>query len=106
MWLTREHRTSDGYALALGWEHGWAVWTVYGRLTTWAVGGDAGGAEGGEQSPNFQDRFMNGIKQLVSKYVSQSLKQPQSNVPISVLGARKLRAIRTLRAASQTSGTR
>lgn len=63
--LMKDYRTSDGYALALGWEHGWAVWTVYGRLTTWAVGGDAGGAEGGEQSPSFQDRFMNGIKELV-----------------------------------------
>lgn len=67
-------RTSDGYALALGWEHGWAVWTVYGRLTAWAVGGDAGGAEGGEQSPGFQDRFMNGIKELVSKHTAQGRK--------------------------------
>lgn len=64
------YRTSDGYALALGWEQGWAVWTVYGRLTTWAVGGDAGGAEGGEQPASFQDRFMNGIKELVSRYAS------------------------------------
>lgn len=23
--------TSDGNALAVGWEHGWAVWTVSGK---------------------------------------------------------------------------
>lgn len=42
------------------------MWTVYGRITAWAVGGDAGGAEGGEQPASFQDRFMNGIKEVVS----------------------------------------
>ena len=23
--------SSDGYALAVGWEHGWALWSVSGR---------------------------------------------------------------------------
>jgi hypothetical protein len=30
--------TSDGYALAVGWEHGWAVISVGGRFLMWVVG--------------------------------------------------------------------
>lgn len=30
--------TSDGYALAVGWDHGWAVISVGGRFLTWVVG--------------------------------------------------------------------
>ena len=58
--------TSDGYALAVGWTAGWSVWTVYGKLTTWAVGGDAGDTDAGEPSSTFEDRFMKGVAKLVS----------------------------------------
>ena len=30
--------SSDGYALAVGWEHGWAVWSVGGRCLAWGFG--------------------------------------------------------------------
>jgi hypothetical protein len=29
--------TSDGYALAAGYEHGWAIWSVSGRLCGWGL---------------------------------------------------------------------
>ena len=30
--------SSDGYVLAVGWEHGWAVWSVAGRCLAWGFG--------------------------------------------------------------------
>lgn len=30
--------SSDGYVLAVGWEHGWAVFSVGGRCLTWGSG--------------------------------------------------------------------
>lgn len=30
--------SSDGYVLAVGWEHGWAVWSVGGRCLAWGFG--------------------------------------------------------------------
>ena len=30
--------SSDGYALAVGWEHGWAIWSVGGRCLAWGFG--------------------------------------------------------------------
>lgn len=30
--------SSDGYVLAVGWEKGWAIWSVGGRCLAWAVG--------------------------------------------------------------------
>lgn len=32
--------SSDGYVLAVGWEAGWAVWSVGGRCLAWAIGVD------------------------------------------------------------------
>lgn len=57
--------TSDGYALAVGWEAGWSVWTVYGKLTTWAVGPETGASEGVEPAKTFEDRFMGGVHRFV-----------------------------------------
>lgn len=57
-------RTSDGYALAVGWRGGWSIWTVYGKLTSWAVGSDAAGSEGGQAPSTFEDRFMSGVYRL------------------------------------------
>ena len=28
--------TTDGYALAVGWDNGWAVWSVGGRCLSWS----------------------------------------------------------------------
>ncbi|KDQ20395.1 hypothetical protein BOTBODRAFT_26402 [Botryobasidium botryosum FD-172 SS1] len=49
--------SSDGYVLAVGWERGWAVWSVGGRCLAWGlgVGQDDGGIE---------DTFMNGVIDL------------------------------------------
>lgn len=30
--------SSDGYVLAVGWQHGWAVWSVAGRCLAWGFG--------------------------------------------------------------------
>jgi hypothetical protein len=30
--------SSDGYVLAVGWEKGWAVWSVAGRCLAWSFG--------------------------------------------------------------------
>lgn len=30
--------SSDGYVLAVGWEHGWAIWSVGGRCLAWSFG--------------------------------------------------------------------
>lgn len=48
--------TPDGYALAVGWERGWAVWSTGGKLLGWGVldwDDDEGNAR--------EDRFMRGV---------------------------------------------
>lgn len=30
--------SSDGYVLAVGWEKGWAIWSVGGRCLAWGFG--------------------------------------------------------------------
>ena len=32
--------TSDGYALAVGWDNGWAIWSIGGRCLAWGFGVD------------------------------------------------------------------
>ncbi|KAM0751704.1 RIC1-domain-containing protein, partial [Meredithblackwellia eburnea MCA 4105] len=58
--------TSDGYALAAGWELGWSVWSVYGRLGSWSVRGglESGYGVEGERSESFEDHFMMGVRDL------------------------------------------
>lgn len=51
--------SSDGYVLAVGWEHGWAVWSVGGRCLAWGFG-----VEEHIDAEKFQDYFMNGIRSL------------------------------------------
>ncbi|KZT22140.1 RIC1-domain-containing protein [Neolentinus lepideus HHB14362 ss-1] len=51
--------SSDGYVLAVGWEHGWAVWSVGGRCLAWGFG-----IEDHIDAEKFQDLFMNGIRSL------------------------------------------
>ncbi|KAI0308050.1 RIC1-domain-containing protein [Multifurca ochricompacta] len=50
---------SDGYVLAVGWEHGWAVWSVAGRCLAWSFG-----LENQIDESRFKDLFMNGIRDL------------------------------------------
>jgi len=52
--------TADGYVLAVGYEHGWAVWSMGGRLGGWGMSI----ADEDEQS---KEGFMKGVKQLVSQ---------------------------------------
>ncbi|KAK1921027.1 RIC1-domain-containing protein [Papiliotrema laurentii] len=49
--------TTDGYALAVGYEHGWAVWSVGGRLGGW-------GMADSEESDVEKEGFMHGVKDL------------------------------------------
>ncbi|KAH9050489.1 RIC1-domain-containing protein [Lactarius hengduanensis] len=51
--------SSDGYVLAVGWEKGWAVWSVTGRCLAWGFG-----LENPTDESKFKDIFMNGIKDL------------------------------------------
>ncbi|KAI0786104.1 RIC1-domain-containing protein [Abortiporus biennis] len=51
--------SSDGYVLAVGWERGWAIWSVGGRCLAWSFGSE------NETNPDkFQDSFMYGMKSL------------------------------------------
>ncbi|THH11772.1 hypothetical protein EW145_g440 [Phellinidium pouzarii] len=51
--------TSDGYGLAVGWDNGWAIWSVGGRCLAWAFGVDDDVDNG-----RFQDLFMFGLTDL------------------------------------------
>ena len=71
--------SSDGYVLAVGWEKGWAVWSVAGRCLAWSFEfenridetkyenetpfGVSSSTEFG--IARFKDMFMNGIRDLV-----------------------------------------
>lgn len=81
--------TSDGYALAVGYERGWAVWSVLGRLNGY-------GAESAEHHDRSSKRepFMRGIIQLVSLVTSLNT---QVDTDIAVLGTGQSRALRPYR---------
>ncbi|KAG8760105.1 hypothetical protein FRC14_004091 [Serendipita sp. 396] len=49
--------TSDGYALAVGWEYGWAVISVGGRFLSWAIAENY-------SHPQLKDYFMRGVSHL------------------------------------------
>lgn len=53
--------SSDGYVLAVGWEHGWAIFSIGGRCLASGFGVDDT-----IDNERFQDAFMHGIKDLVS----------------------------------------
>jgi hypothetical protein len=57
--------SSDGYVLAVGWEHGWAIWSVGG----WCLASSFDLEEQFRDETRFQDAFMYGVKQLVSRVV-------------------------------------
>ncbi|KAF8528030.1 RIC1-domain-containing protein [Hysterangium stoloniferum] len=51
--------SSDGYVLAVGWDSGWAIWSVGGRCLAWALGVDD------DINPTrFHDTFMQGVIDL------------------------------------------
>ncbi|CAO1625213.1 unnamed protein product [Parajaminaea phylloscopi] len=52
--------TADGLALAVGWEHGWAVWSAWGKLMGHSFVDD----HLGSRSRNFADTFMSGVQHL------------------------------------------
>lgn len=54
--------SSDGYVLAVGWEQGWAIISVGGRCLASGFGVDDV-----VHNERFQDAFMHGIKDLVSR---------------------------------------
>jgi hypothetical protein len=60
--------TSDGYALAVGYEHGWAVWTVGGRLNGWGMALSQGEGE-------TMDHFAHGVVDLVSLHHTEPVQQ-------------------------------
>ncbi|RPD63256.1 RIC1-domain-containing protein [Lentinus tigrinus ALCF2SS1-6] len=51
--------SSDGYVLAVGWEKGWAIWSVGGRCLAWGFG-----VEYRVDEERFQDAFMYGVRSL------------------------------------------
>jgi RAB6A-GEF complex partner protein 1 len=53
--------SSDGYVLAVGWEHGWAVWSVAGRCLASSFDLEDHSLD----ETKFQDAFMYGVQQLV-----------------------------------------
>lgn len=53
--------SSDGYVLAVGWEHGWAIFSIGGRCLASGFGVDDV-----VDNERFQDAFMHGIQSLVS----------------------------------------
>jgi hypothetical protein len=54
--------SGDGYVLAVGWERGWAVWSVGGRCLAAGFG-----VEDQVDEARFQDAFMHGVRGLVSR---------------------------------------
>lgn len=72
--------TSDGYAVAIGWEHGWAVISVGGRFLTSTVGTMEHTSSRYDTSHvfvvlftkevffSFQDAYMHGVQDLVRSY--------------------------------------
>ncbi|OBZ79139.1 Guanine nucleotide exchange factor subunit ric1 [Grifola frondosa] len=51
--------SSDGYVLAVGWQKGWAIWSVGGRCLAWGFG-----VEYEVDEEKFQDAFMYGVLDL------------------------------------------
>ncbi|EJD04265.1 RIC1-domain-containing protein [Fomitiporia mediterranea MF3/22] len=51
--------SSDGYALAVGWKNGWAVWSIGGRCLAWGFG-----VEEDVDNERFRDIFMFGVLDL------------------------------------------
>jgi len=57
--------TSDGYGLAVGYEHGWAVWSMGGRLGGWGMTEP--------EAETSVEGFMRGVTDLVGNSKQLSL---------------------------------
>ncbi|KAH7883853.1 RIC1-domain-containing protein [Phlebopus sp. FC_14] len=57
--ITAMEWSSDGYVLAVGWEHGWAIFSVGGRCIASGFGTDEA-----IDNARFQDAFMYGLEDL------------------------------------------
>ncbi|KZP16760.1 RIC1-domain-containing protein [Athelia psychrophila] len=57
--VTSMEWSSDGYVLAVGWEHGWAIFSVGSRCLAWGFG-----LEEAVDEEKFQDYFMRGVLDL------------------------------------------
>ncbi|KAI0762695.1 RIC1-domain-containing protein [Fomes fomentarius] len=71
--------SSDGYVLAVGWEKGWAIWSVGGRCLAWGFG-----VEYEVDEERFQDAFMYGVKSVFwapSNFELVMLAQSSPNKP-------------------------
>ncbi|KAK0524719.1 WD40 repeat protein [Tilletia horrida] len=77
--------TSDGYALAVGWEHGWAVWSTYGKLMASSFRDDWASA-----SKHFSDSFMFGVESLFwgpcnsELFILSSAKASKDGKPVDI----------------------
>lgn len=78
--------TSDGYALAAGYEKAWAVWSMAGRLNGWGVNEDLEDAVVVDDDKD-EDTFMNGVQAMVSYALIM--------LTTSVLGTRQHGALRS-----------
>jgi RAB6A-GEF complex partner protein 1 len=58
--------SSDGYVLAVGWEKGWAIWSVSGRCLAWSFG---------SENQTDESRYENNIESVNS---STELRFPDS----------------------------
>lgn len=70
--------TSDGHALAVGWDSGWALWSTYGKLMACSLREDWESA-----SKSFSDSFMFGISEMVCQPKSQKAKTSHIDIDIS-----------------------
>ena len=75
--------SSDGYVLAVGWEKGWAIWSVGGRCLAWGFG-----VEYEVDEERFQDAFMYGVRSVVRMTCDAT--SMRTHYPFTVLGTRKL----------------
>jgi hypothetical protein len=84
--------SSDGYVLAVGWAHGWAVWSVGGRCLASSFGVEDHQVD----QDKFQDAFMYGVRRLVSAAVFSLIRCGNHQLThLSVLGTWQLRAVCT-----------
>ncbi len=81
--------SSDGYVLAVGWKHGWALFSVGGRCL---ASGGLGAEESARDNKKFQDAFMHGLLDLVGCFREIDLRLVDTFL---VLGPWKLRAFRS-----------
>ena len=79
--------SADGYCLAVGYENGWAAWSMGGRLGGWGVKVD-------DDDTEVQEAFMTGVSQLVRPRIRPI--EP-TTLMMPVLGSREYGTICSVR---------